>query len=68
MVALIDLAVISLVAVLWFGIPMRGSVFALLPAAALFILAGLAVGLVISSVSKTQQEAFMTMFLVLLPF
>lgn len=66
-IALVDLAVISLFAVLWFDIPFRGSVFVLLPAALLFIVTGIALGLLISSISQTQQEAFMTMFLVLLP-
>jgi len=66
-VALVDLALITLVARLWFGIPFRGSPAALLPAALLYILAGLAVGLLISTWSRTQQEAFMTMFLFLLP-
>lgn len=67
LVGLIDLATISVIAIVWFDIPFRGSVFALVPAAALFILAGLAVGLLISTVSRTQQEAFMSMFLFLLP-
>ena len=39
----------------------------LLAASALFILAGLSVGLLISTVSRTQQEAFLTMFLFILP-
>jgi ABC-2 type transport system permease protein len=58
---------ITAVAILWFGIPLRGSVLALVAAAALFILAAIALGLLISTVSRTQQEAFMTMFLVMLP-
>lgn len=66
-IGFIDLAVISAVAILWFGIPMRGSPFALIPAALMYILAGLSFGLLISSISKTQQEAFMVMFLFLLP-
>jgi ABC-2 type transport system permease protein len=67
LVGLVDLVLITTVARLWFGIPFRGSPFALLPAALLYILAGLSVGLLISTVSRTQQEAFMTMFLFLLP-
>ncbi|HXV85622.1 MAG TPA: ABC transporter permease [Gemmatimonadales bacterium] len=67
LVALIDLVVISAVAILWFDIPFRGSPPALLVAAVLYILAGLGVGLFISSISRTQQEAFMTMFLFLIP-
>jgi ABC-2 type transport system permease protein len=62
-----DLALISVIAIFWFDIPMRGSPFALVPAALMYILAGLSFGLLISSVSKTQQEAFMVMFLFLLP-
>ncbi len=66
-VALIDLVVITAVAILWFDIPFRGAPLVLFPAALLFILAGLSIGLLISTVSKTQQEAFMVMFLFLLP-
>ena len=66
-IALVQLALVTAVALLWFGIPLRGSVLALLVAAFLFILAGLAVGLFISTVSATQQEAFLSMFLFILP-
>jgi ABC-2 type transport system permease protein len=67
LVGMIDLTLISVLAVLWFGIPMRGSIVALVLAAVLYIVAGLSVGLLISTVSKTQQEAFMTMFLFAVP-
>ncbi len=67
LIGLIDLFLITAVAILWFGIPMRGSFVALLPAALLYIVAGLSFGLLISTVSRTQQEAIMTMFLFLLP-
>ncbi len=66
-IALIDLVAISLVAVLWFDIPIRGWPPSLLLAAALYILSGLSIGLLISTVSRTQQEAFMSMFLFLQP-
>jgi ABC-2 type transport system permease protein len=66
-VALIDLVLISTVAVFWFEVPFRGSPITLLSGALIFIIAGLATGLLISSVSRTQQEAFMAMFLVFLP-
>jgi ABC-2 type transport system permease protein len=66
-IALIDLVLIVVVAVLWFGVPFRGSTLVLLAAALLFIVTGLATGLLISSISRTQQEAFMAMFLVFLP-
>ena len=67
LVALVDLVLISAIAVIWFDIPIRGSPPALLFAAILYILACLAIGLLISTVSKTQQEAFMSMFLFLQP-
>jgi ABC-2 type transport system permease protein len=66
-IALIQLTLVTSVALLWFGIPLRGSPLVLLVAAGLFILAGLSFGLLISTISNTQQEAFMAMFLFLLP-
>lgn len=66
-ICLIDLVVISAIAILWFGIPMRGSPLVLLPASLIFIISGLSVGLLISTISRTQQEAFMSLFLFLLP-
>ena len=67
-ITFIDLLLVITLAVLWFGIPLRGSIFALLLAASLYILTALGLGLLISTISRTQQEAFMTMFLLLLPF
>ena len=66
-IAFIDLALIFTVAILWFHIPFRGTVPALLLASLLYILASLGIGLFISTISRTQQEAFMSMFLILLP-
>ncbi|MBT8397486.1 MAG: ABC transporter permease [Gemmatimonadetes bacterium] len=66
-ICLIDLALITTVAVLWFGIPLRGSLVTLVAGSFLYILAGLGFGLLISTISKTQQEAFLTMFLFFLP-
>ncbi len=67
LVAFVDLFLITALAILWFGIPMRGSFLVLLPAALLYIIAALSMGLLISSVSRTQQEAFMSLFLLLMP-
>jgi ABC-2 type transport system permease protein len=66
-IAFIDLALICTVAILWFDVPFRGTVPALLLASLLYILASLGIGLFISTISRTQQEAFMSMFLILLP-
>lgn len=67
MIAFIDLAIVCAVAIGWFGIPLRGSIAALLICSLFFILTALALGLLISTISETQQEAFMGMFLFFLP-
>jgi ABC-2 type transport system permease protein len=66
-IALMQMALVTTVALLWFDVPLRGPVPTLLLGAALFILAGLSFGLFISTISATQQEAFLAMFLFLLP-
>lgn len=66
-VCLVDLLLVTAVAMLWFGIPLRGSFALLLLASSFYILAGLGLGLFISTISKTQQEAFMSMFFFFLP-
>lgn len=66
-IALIDLALVVLVAVLWFHIPLRGSLLLLVAASSVYILSALGFGLLVSTVSSTQQEAFMGMFLFFLP-
>ena len=66
-IALIDLTLIASVAILWFGIPMRGSFVLLFFASLVYIVCGLGIGLLISTVSATTQEAFMTMFMFFLP-
>jgi ABC-2 type transport system permease protein len=66
-VALVQMALVTTVALLWFDVPFRGSPLTLLLAAGLFIAAGLSLGLLVSTISATQQEAFLAMFLLLLP-
>ena len=56
---------VTALALLWFGVPFRGSPLLLLFATVLFLLSGLGLGLLISTISKTQQEAFMASFLML---
>ncbi|GMU64211.1 MAG: transport permease protein [Acidobacteriota bacterium] len=66
-IGLVDLGLISTVALLWFEVPFRGSPLLLLGSAFLFILCALGLGLLISTVSKTQQEAFLSSFLIFMP-
>lgn len=67
MIGLVDLGLVMAVALLWFEIPFRGSVWLLLLGSVLFLFSALGAGLLISSISNTQQEAFMAGFLVFLP-
>lgn len=67
LIGLLDLAVVTTVALLWFDVPFRGNVLSLLGASVLYLLSGLGVGLLISTISRTQQEAFMASFLVFMP-
>ncbi len=66
-IGLLDLTLVTTVALAWFGVPFRGSFLVLFAASVLYILSGLGLGLLISTVSKTQQEAFMASFLVFMP-
>lgn len=50
-----------------FGVPFRGNPLSVALAAFLYLLASMAIGLLISAVSATQQEAFMLMILCMLP-
>jgi ABC-2 type transport system permease protein len=67
LIGLVDLGLIAAVALLWFEIPFAGSPALLLAASLLFILSGLGIGLLVSTISRTQQEAFMAAFLIYMP-
>ncbi len=56
-IAFVEMSVALLVGTLWFGIPFRGSLWLLAGASSLFILTTLGVGLFISTVSGSQQQA-----------
>lgn len=66
-IGLIQLALIVLVGRWLFNVPIRGDIADLYLAAALFIAANLALGLLISSVARTQFQAMQITVFVLLP-
>ncbi len=67
-IGIIDILVALAGVTLVFGIPVRGSIVMLLVLAVLFIFTTLGIGLFVSTVSSTQQQAMMTaMFFVMLP-
>ena len=60
-IGIADVIVITLIGIFWFGVPIRGNLFILFIATALYLMTTLGIGLFISTVSKTQQEAMMSM-------
>ncbi len=67
-ISLAQMIMVTVIAVFWFEIPLIGSILLLFFATCLFLLSTLGVGLFISTVSKTQQQAMMTTFFFILPF
>ncbi len=66
-IGLLQGSVIILLAVVWFKLPLRGSIPALYLGLFLFLLSAVAVGLMISAISITQQQAVLGAFLFLVP-
>lgn len=56
-----------LVVVFWFEVPLRGGLLPLYLGIWLFLLSAIGIGLTISSLSKTQQQALLGAFLFLVP-
>jgi ABC-2 type transport system permease protein len=66
-IAFVDVTLITLIGVFWFEVPIRGSIPLLYLATALYLLTMLGVGLFISTISQTQQQAMMGTFFFLFP-
>lgn len=62
-----DVALITLVGVFWFDVPIRGSMLLLFVATTLYLMTTLGMGLLISTVSETQQQAMMSTFFFYFP-
>jgi ABC-2 type transport system permease protein len=60
LIGLIDVLLVTAVAVFWFEVPLRGSFVLLLAMSLLYVMCTLALGLLISTISDTQQQAMMT--------
>jgi ABC-2 type transport system permease protein len=67
-VGLVEIAITSAVAFLWFRVPLRGSLLDLFGMGFLFVLVTIALGLLVSTMARTQQQAMMaSMFFVMTP-
>jgi len=67
LIGFVDVALITLIAVFWFRVPLLGNPLSLFLGTGLYLLSTLGVGLLISTVSATQQQAMMTAFFFMLP-
>jgi ABC-2 type transport system permease protein len=67
LVAIIDIVIITLAVILWFGVPFRGSMLLLLICSLFYTIACIGVGIFISTISSTQQQAMLSSFLFFLP-
>jgi ABC-2 type transport system permease protein len=67
LIGFLDVILISLVAVFWFGVPIEGDPLLLFFSTGLYLMSTLGVGLFISTVSRTQQQAMMTAFFFMQP-
>jgi drug efflux transport system permease protein len=60
LIGLIDILLVVFVAVFWFEVPLRGSFTLLLVMCGVYLLTTLGLGLFVSTISSTQQQAMMT--------
>jgi ABC-2 type transport system permease protein len=62
-----DMFLVTMIGVFWFCVPIAGSIMLLLFCTAIYLLSVLGIGLFISTLSKTQQQAMMATFLFFAP-
>ena len=67
LIGLLDVVMIALIGVFWFEIPLRGNPLVLLCGAVLFLVSSVAIGLFISTISSTQQQAEISTFFFTMP-
>jgi pyoluteorin transport system permease protein len=68
LIGLTQATMILLVAQLWFRIPFQGSVLTLYAGLTLFLIAAVGIGLFVSSIAGTMQQAMIYIFVVIMPF
>lgn len=68
LVGIVQATLVLLVAQLWFHIPFAGSFATLYLGLTVFLLAASGIGLLLSSVSATMQQAMLYSFLLIMPF
>jgi ABC-2 type transport system permease protein len=67
LIGIFQVALVSIVGVFWFSVPMRGSLALLFFCLLIYILSILSLGLFISTISRNQQQALVTTFFFTFP-
>ncbi|OBS10514.1 ABC transporter permease [Acidihalobacter prosperus] len=67
LIGLFEATLIVIIAVFWFGVPLRGPLLTLYAGLLVFLLSASGVGLMISSLATTLQQALLGAFLFLVP-
>jgi len=67
LISFIDVLVVTFIGVTWFHVPIYGSLWLLMFGAGLYLMSTIGVGLFISTISQTQQQALMSSFFFYLP-
>jgi ABC-2 type transport system permease protein len=62
LIGFVDMLMVTTAGVLWFGVPIKGALFFLFVSTGVYLLSVLGIGLFLSTVSKTQQQAMMASF------
>jgi ABC-2 type transport system permease protein len=66
-IGFVDVLIVLATATFWFRVPVRGSIALLLAFAAIFVMTTIALGLFVSTVAKSQQQAMVFAFGLMLP-
>jgi ABC-2 type transport system permease protein len=64
---LFDVMMIAAIGIFWFEVPLRGNPFVLLLGAVFFLMSSVAIGLFISTICSTQQQAQISTFFFAMP-
>jgi ABC-2 type transport system permease protein len=68
LIGLVQVSMVLTLALFWFKIPFQGSLFTLYLGVFLFLIASVGIGLMVSSVAATMQQALLGSFLTIMPF
>ncbi len=67
MIGFFDVVMIALIGIFWFKVPFEGNPFVLLLGSLLFLMSSVGIGLFISTISSTQQQAQISTFFFVMP-